>query len=171
MNETTVKRIPCIIMALFPALWGIFSLLNNTASFSETAENAIKPLLAMTDTYGIPGQTWRAVTASWVPYVGLAVITAMETLAGILAAIGFVKMLVNLRGSYTKFSVGKNLTILGACCAVAVWGIGFMVVAGDWFMAWEAKENSLNTQLGALLYALPSMMCIVIMLSHKETEA
>ncbi|MEN5246609.1 DUF2165 family protein [Brucella pseudintermedia] len=171
MNEIIIKRFPCIIMSLFPALWGIFSLLNNTADFSGTAENAIRPLLAMSDTYGIPGQTWRAITASWVPYAGLAVITAMETLAGVLATIGFVKMVVNLRGSYAKFSSGKNWTILGACCAVAVWGIGFMVIAGDWFMAWETKENSLNTQLGALLYALPSMMCIVIMFSHRESDA
>lgn len=171
MNETTVKRLPCIIMSLFPALWGIFSFLNNTADFSGTAENAVKPLLAMTDTYGISGETWRAITTSWAPYVGLAMITAVETLAGVLATIGLVKMLINLGGSYAKFSTGKNWAILGACCAVAVWGIGFMVVGGDWFMAWEAKENSLNTQLGALLYALPSMMCLVIMLSHKENEA
>jgi len=171
MNETMIKRLPCIIMSLFPALWGIFSLLNNTADFSGTAENAIKPLLAMTDTYGIPGETWRAITVSWAPYAALAAITATETLAGLLAAIGFVKMLLNLRGSYSKFSAGKNWAILGACCAVAVWGIGFMVIGGDWFMAWEAKENSLNTQLDALLYALPSMMCLLIMLSHKESEA
>lgn len=171
MNETLIKRIPCLIMSLFPALWGIFSLLNNTSDFSGTAENAIKPLLGMTDTYGISGETWRAINASWVPYAALAAITATETLAGVLATIGFVKMLVNLRGSYAQFSAGKNWTILGACCAVAVWGIGFMVIAGDWFMAWEAKENPLNTQLGALLYALPAMMCLVIMLSHKEDEA
>ncbi|MFQ0814703.1 hypothetical protein AVM02_00005 [Brucella anthropi] len=170
MNEIFIKRIPCILMSLFPALWGMLSLLNNTADFSGTAENAVRPLLAMTDTYGIPGQTWRAITVSWAPYAGLAVITAIETLAGVFATIGFAKMLINLCGSYTKFSAGKNWTILGACCAVAVWGIGFMVVAGDWFMAWQAKENPLNTQLGALIYALPSMMCLVILLCHKESE-
>ncbi|WP_273792940.1 DUF2165 family protein [Brucella anthropi] len=171
MNERIIRRIPCIIMSLFPALWGIFSLLNNTADFSGTAENAVRPLLSMTDTYGISGENWRAINNSWAPYVGLAMITAVETLAGVLATIGFVKMLINLGGSYAKFSTGKNWAILGACCAVAVWGIGFMVVAGDWFMAWEAKENSLNTQLGALLYALPSMICLVIMLCHKESDA
>ncbi|RJF58570.1 DUF2165 family protein [Serratia inhibens] len=23
----------------------------------------------------------------------------------------------------------------------ALWGLGFMVIAGDWFMAWQARDN------------------------------
>ncbi len=168
MKENTTKRVVCIIMALFPALWGIFSFLNNTADFSGTAENAVKPLLAMNDTYNIPGQMWRAITLDWAPYAGLAAITTMETLAGILAMVGVLKMLASIRGSYENFARGKVWAMLGALCAVCVWGIGFMVVAGDWFMAWQAKENPLNTQLGAMLYTLPCMLCLVILMLHKE---
>ncbi|MEJ5079955.1 MULTISPECIES: DUF2165 family protein [unclassified Ochrobactrum] len=168
MNEKIVKRIACIVMALFPALWGLFSFLNNTADFPGTAQHAVAPLLSMADTYGNPALTWRAITASWAPYVGLAGITAMETLAGILATIGVIKMIANIGKDYSAFSNGKAWAMLGALCAIAVWGIGFMVVAGDWFMAWQAKENPLNTQLGALIYALPSMMAVVIMMLHKE---
>ncbi|MFZ5177717.1 DUF2165 family protein, partial [Enterobacter kobei] len=69
------------------------------------------------------------------------------------------------------FTVGKSWAMLGACCAILVWGIGFMVVAGDWFMAWQAKENPLATQLGALLYAAPNMLAIVILMLHKEKKA
>ncbi len=168
MSEYYVKRLACIIIALFPALWGLFSFLNNTADFSGTAQNAVAPLLAMTDTYGNPGLTWRAITANWAPYAGMAAITTMETLAGILASIGVIKMLISIGKDYQAFSRGKAWAMLGALCAISVWGIGFMVVAGDWFMAWQAKENPLNTQLGALLYALPAMMTVVILMLHKE---
>ncbi|WP_439066112.1 hypothetical protein ACSJL2_001413 [Serratia sarumanii] len=51
MNEITVSRLGCIVLSLFPALWGLFSLLNNTADFAGTARNAVGPLLAMQDTY------------------------------------------------------------------------------------------------------------------------
>lgn len=168
MDEFKVRRLACIVMAMFPALWGLFSFLNNMSDFTGTAENAVRPLLAMTDTYGIPGQGWRAITAGWAPYAGLAAITATETLAGILAMAGVAKMLLRFRGSYADFARGKAWAMLGALCAVCVWGIGFMVVAGDWFMAWQAKENPLNTQLGAMLYALPCMMALTVMMLHRE---
>ncbi|MVZ09999.1 DUF2165 domain-containing protein, partial [Enterobacteriaceae bacterium 8376wG6] len=41
MNEITVSRLGCIVLSLFPALWGLFSLLNNTADFAGTARNAV----------------------------------------------------------------------------------------------------------------------------------
>jgi len=168
MSEIIVKRLACIVMALFPALWGLFSFLNNTADLSGTAQNAVAPLLSMADTYGNPALTWRAITASWAPYAGLVGITAMETLAGVFATAGVLKMVVSLGKDYPTFAKGKVWAMLGALCAIAVWGLGFMVVAGDWFMAWQAKENPLNTQLGALLYTLPSMMAVVVMMLHKE---
>ena len=169
MNENLVKRLACIIISLFPALWGLFSFLNNTADFSDTAQNAVAPLLAMTDTYGNPAQTWRAITAEWAPYAGLAGITLMETLAGLFATVGVIKMVGNIGRSYVDFARGKAWAMLGALCAIAVWGLGFMVVAGDWFMAWQAKEDPLNTQLGALIYSLPCMMALVVLMLHKET--
>lgn len=168
MNDIIVKRLACIIMALFPALWGLFSFLNNTADFSGTAQNAVAPLLSMHDTYGNPALTWRAITAGWAPYLGLGIITATETLAGILASTGILKMLLSFGSSYREFARGKAWAMLGALCAILVWGIGFMVVAGDWFMAWQAKENPLSTQLGALLYSLPCMMALVILMLHHE---
>ncbi|MGA9617627.1 MAG: DUF2165 domain-containing protein, partial [Serratia proteamaculans] len=39
MNEITMSRLGCIVLSLFPALWGIFSLLNNTADFAGTAQH------------------------------------------------------------------------------------------------------------------------------------
>lgn len=168
MSECFVKRLACIVMALFPALWGLFSFFNNTADFAGTAQNAVAPLFSMVDTYGNPALTWRAINIEWAPYVGLGAITAMETLAGILASVGVLKMIISLGKDYSTFSSGKAWAMMGALCAIAVWGLGFMVVAGDWFMAWQAKENPLNTQLGALLYTLPSMMAVVVLMLHRE---
>ncbi|HHU4142827.1 TPA: DUF2165 family protein [Serratia marcescens] len=143
MNEITVSRLGCIVLSLFPALWGLFSLLNNTADFTGTARNAVGPLLAMQDTYQTPGLMWRAISADWACMLGLAVITTLETLAGLFAAPGVVLMIGRLRGPYAAFAKGKAWAMLGAICAIAVWGVGFMVLAGDWFMAWQAKKDPL----------------------------
>lgn len=170
MDHVRTSRLACIVVSLFPALWGLFSLLNNVSDFSDTARQAVAPLLSMQDTYHVPGQMWRALSASWAPLIGLGFITLMETLAGMLAATGIVVMLKNFRRNYADFARAKAWAIAGACCAILVWGIGFMVVAGDWFMAWEAKTAPLSTQLGAMMYTLPCMLALGILMLHREEE-
>ncbi|WP_392559653.1 DUF2165 family protein [Orbus mooreae] len=170
MNEIKISRFVCLVMTLFPALWGVFSLLNNISGFSGTVQYAVTPLLTMQNTSNDPAFMWRAINIDWVPTVGLIAITTIEGLGGIFGCIGLIMMVKNFNKSYTLFSKAKAWALLGASFAVLVWGVGFMVVAGDWFMAWQAKENPLNTQLGAMLYALPCMLTIVILLLQKETK-
>ncbi|MGV3344959.1 DUF2165 family protein [Enterobacteriaceae bacterium LUAb1] len=169
MNEKKMSRLACLVTALFPALWGIFSLLNNFADFQGTAQHAVQPLISMADTYHQPAQQWRAITAVWAPYAGLAVITIAESLAGIFSLVGIIIMLCHFGRSAEKFSIGRAWVIAGTCCAIMVWGIGFMVIAGDWFMAWEASHDPLSTQLGAMIYALPCMLTLIIQIITRET--
>lgn len=168
MTERNISRLVCIVMALFPALWGVFSFMNNIAGFYGTATNAVAPLLSMQNTYNEPGIMWRAITTPQISFIGLACITTMETLAGIFGCVGLFIMLKNILRPYKQFSVGKSFVMIGSCFAILVWGVGFMVIAGDWFMAWQAKENALATQLGASLYAIPNMFVLVILMLHKE---
>jgi predicted small integral membrane protein len=169
MNERMVSRLICLVMALFPALWGIFSLMNNLADFDDTVNNAVAPLLSMQDTYQVPGLMWRAIATPGAAGVGLALITTTEALAGVFACTGLLLMLRHLFSPYPQFATGKACAMLGAGCAVMVWGVGFMVVAGDWFMAWQAKDNPLATQLGALLYTAPNMLALLYFLGQKES--
>src|SRR5271154_6860833 len=54
MDLKIVKRLALIVMALFPALWGLLGDLNNVTDFTGTAYNAVKPMIEMTNTYGNP---------------------------------------------------------------------------------------------------------------------
>src|SRR5271166_4212407 len=155
-------------MALFPALWGLLGDLNNVTDFSGTSTNAVAPLIAMTNTYGDPWQTWRAITAPWAAPVGLILIMAVETTAGVLGAVSIVVMLANIRGSAADFARGKAWMILACLAAVLIWGVGFMVVAGDWFLAWEASKDPLSTQLGAMIYFLPCALALIVAMIHHE---
>jgi predicted small integral membrane protein len=163
-----VKRFALIVMALFPALWGLLGDLNNAADFSGTANNAVRPMTAMTNTYGNPLQTWRAITAPWAAPVGLGLIMAVETAAGILGIISVVVMLANIRGSAAAFAKGKAWMILACLAAILVWGVGFLVVAGDWFLAWQASKDPLATQLGAMIYFLPCALALIVAMIHEE---
>jgi predicted small integral membrane protein len=163
-----VKRLALVILALFPTLWGIIGDLDNASDFSGTAANAVAPMIEMTNTYHNPYQVWRAITPSWAPAAGLMVIMALETAAGILGAISIIVMLANIRGSSAQFAKGKAWMILACLFAVLVWGIGFMVIAGDWFLAWQAPKDPLDTQLGAMVYFLPCALALIAAMLHWE---
>jgi predicted small integral membrane protein len=162
------NRLSLVVMALFPTLWGLLGDLNNVTDFSGTATNAVGPMIAMTNTYGNPLQTWRAITSPWAAPLALLLITAVETAAGIFGAISIVIMIANLRGSAAAFARGKVWMILSCLSAILVWGVGFMVVAGDWFLAWQAKQDPLSTQLGAMIYLLPCALALIVAMIHRE---
>jgi predicted small integral membrane protein len=45
-----------------------------------------------------------------------------------------------------------------------------MVVAGDWFMAWQAKENPLAVQLGAMLYMVPNTLALLFLMLQRDAR-
>ena len=147
--------------------WGMFAFLNNVSGFDSTLEYAVTPMLSMEDTYDNPAQTWRAIKADWLAFLGLILITAMQTTAGILGFIAIYKMFVMRHESYDKFIIGKMFLISSCLTAVMVWGIGFMVIAGDWFLAWQSK-GGFNLQFSAMIYTLPCLLILLIAIVHQE---
>jgi hypothetical protein len=59
--------------------------------------------------------------------------------------------------------------IMACPFAVLIWGIGFMVVAGDGFLAWAAKTMLLATQSGAMIYVLPRGLALIVAMTHQES--
>lgn len=168
MSMRLAQRLALIVFALFPAIWGWLGLINDVTDFNDTAQNAVKPLIEMTNTYGNPWQTIRAIKFAWAPDTALVAIIAAETIAGLLATIGLLIMLRHVFGTSADFARGKVWLVLGATVAVLIWGVGFMVIAGDWFLAWEASTNPLNTQLGAMVYFLPCALALLAAMFHHE---
>ena len=54
MDLKIVNWLALVVMALFPALWGIIGDLDNASDFSSTAANAVAPMIEMTNTYHNP---------------------------------------------------------------------------------------------------------------------
>lgn len=169
MSYRAARRLSPIVLLLFPALWGWLGLLNNVSGFSGTRDFAVRPMLEMSDTYGNPAQTWRAVTAPWAATVALVAITAAEALAGLFSTIGIIRLIGARGGSGETFDAAKTAGIYGCLLAIMVWGIGFMVIAGDWFLSWQSA-SSIDGQLGGMIYALPSMLALVVLLLPEPPD-
>lgn len=171
ITPRNVSRLALIVMALFPTLWGFLGLLNDATDFNDTLTNAVKPMLDMSNTYGNPLQTARALTAPWIAPVALVGIMTAETLAGIFGLIGLIVMLRNVGRDSARFARGKAWMMLGCIFAVLVWGVGFMVIAGDYFLSWEAKTMPLSNQLGGMIYFLPNALGLLLAVLHREDDA
>jgi predicted small integral membrane protein len=171
VTPRNVARLALIAFALFPALWGFLGVLNDATDFNDTLVNAVKPMLEMTNTYGNPLQQMRAITEPWAATVALIGIMTVEGLAGLFGIIGLASMVLSIGKPYASFSRGKAWMMLGCLCAVLVWGVGFMVVAGDWFLSWEAKTMPLSNQLGGMIYFLPNALGLVFASLHREEIA
>ena len=167
MNYKQIIRLAIILMALFPTLWGILAFMNNTSGFTGTAQNAVAPMLSMSDTYGNPAQTWRAITSPMAANIFLAIITVVETLAGLLGLWSIFKLVKAFKGTSKAFDDAKSPLILSCVLAILVWGVGFAVIAGDYFLAWQSK-TTLATQIGGLIYAIPCFLTLILAVIHKE---
>ena len=168
VNMRNVARLAIVVFALFPTLWGFLGLLNDATDFNDTVVNAVRPMIEMTNTYGNPLQQWRAITIPGAATAGLIGIMTVETLAGIFGLIGLIGLIWNFFGSSAAFAKAKAWMMLGSIFAVLVWGVGFMVIAGDWFLSWEAKTMPLSNQLGGMIYFLPNALGLIIAMIHRE---
>jgi predicted small integral membrane protein len=74
---------------------------------------------------------WRAAYAS---------IIAMEGLTALLLALGAVMLLGRLRAPARDFNRAKVWAVAGLTVGFALWFVGFMVIAGEYFAMWQSKE-------------------------------
>jgi predicted small integral membrane protein len=165
MNFNKTVRWAILLTALFPTFFGLLALLNNTSGFSDTVQYAVGPTIAMTDTYGNPAQTWRAITSPIIAQIALIVITLFEASAGVVGAIAMYKMLKTINQPFEQFQQAKSLLIISCTLAILVWGIGFAVIAGEFFLTWQSK-TTIETQLGGLIYTIPCFLVMIFALCH-----
>ncbi len=171
MDKLTMAQRNClIVLALFPTLWGLLALLNNVTGFAGVVKNAVYPMISMARTYQNPAQIWRAVDSMELAAFSLVIITAVEALAGFLGLYALIKMLKNRKASYDAFCDGKVCLMYACLTAIAVWGIGFIVMGGDWFLAWQNKDNPLGIQLSAFIYCVPNFLTLIACFIHKENQ-
>jgi len=169
MNFNKTIRWSLILMALFPTLLGLLAFLNNTSGFADTVKYAVGPTIAMTDTYGNSAQIWRAMTAPIFAQIALIMITLFETAAGITGAIAIYKMIKTINAPFEAFQKAKAFLVLACTLAILVWGIGFVVIAGEFFLSWQSK-TTIQTQLAGLINALPCFLVLLFAVTHKESE-
>lgn len=150
-----------IAVATIPMLLGFFAVLNNLTAYTETLENVVEPILCMRHVFEDSDQRWRALCHPVLLHgVSLLVISA-ELMIGLIAASG-VWLMYGARGaSSITFSESMSRVSLACALGVVVWGIGFFVIIGDWFLAWQGQMKPFVTD--GVVYSAMLLVCIVVL--------
>ena len=100
----------------------------------------VRHVLSMDTTFPDNALMHRAITNESVWRVAYALIIAMEGLTALLLALGAAMLLGRLRSPAKVFNRSKVWAVAGLTVGFALWFLGFMVIAGEYFAMWQSKE-------------------------------
>jgi predicted small integral membrane protein len=100
----------------------------------------VRHVLSMDTTFPGNALSHRAITSESVWRVAYALIIAMEGLTALLLALGAAMLLGQLSAPAKVFNRSKVWAVVGLTVGFALWFLGFMVVAGEYFAMWQSKE-------------------------------
>ena len=165
-----VSRLFQLALSLIPAFTGIFAFLNNiVGSGTPLITEVIKPLLSMTVTNPEYAHSWRAIHSETLAKVAYFIMLSGETIVGVLAIVGIVKMLMGFTLNNYQFAC-RQAWVRAACVwGFLVWGLGFYTIGGDFFLAWQ-NPNLSSLQSGGLNYVLMMAVPYFFLKMHEMSS-
>jgi predicted small integral membrane protein len=100
----------------------------------------VRHVLSMDTTFPGSALMHRAITNQSVWRVAYALIIAMEGLTAFLLALGAVMLVRRLSAPAQVFNRSKVWAVAGLTVGFALWFLGFIVIAGEYFAMWQSKE-------------------------------
>lgn len=158
-----------LILVLIPAMEGTLAIMNNIQGGQNTLTNVIIPLLSMSNVQPEFMHSVRAITNPNLQVLFYYFMSCMEGTVGLLGVISLLKMLLCFNHDHSTFVQAQAWGRAACCLGVAVWGVGFFVLGGDFFLAWQNPTLS-DLQTGGLNYALIMFISYVLMRAFQRSE-
>lgn len=159
-------RLTTAFIAIIPACLGSFAVLNDVSDYGGTLSKVLLPIACMQNTFHNPAQTWRALCSLRPLDAIFRVVIAVELVVGLLGIVGVYRILRAIRGSSEDFSTSCTTTALACRIGIIVWGLGFFVILGDWFLAWQGPMKGFQTD--GLGYSLMMLICLICVNSTER---
>lgn len=152
-----------IILVAGTALLLSFAVLGNV-TMPDVGFGAVKTAVGMETTFKHPGAMWRAITNPLLVYAIFGCIVLVEASAAVLCWIGAGRMWAARRDN-ASFHRATGMARLGLGVTAALYFVGWLVFAGEWFAMWQSQQ--LNVLPDAFRY-FASAMLILFLVSEKE---
>lgn len=131
-------RLSKIVMTGGIALWAFIVTLNNITDY-DSNWNYVRHVLAMDTVFPDTTLTWRAITDPTLQTAAYWIIIAIEGLTFLAFLVATYLMASKLRAPKAAFQKARNFTAVGVVLGFGLWFIGFMGIAGGWFVMWQSK--------------------------------
>lgn len=110
---------------------------------------------------------WRAITDPSLQTVGYWGIIGWEALTALVLWVGVVRLLTAVSGP--GFARAKGVAAAGLTMGVVLFGLGFVVVGGEWFAMWQSE--TWNGQQKAFEFISMIGLALVVLLLPEPAEA
>lgn len=154
-----------ILVTLTVAVFFIVAVINNTVDYHSSFAFTYHTL-SMDMTKQNPHFMWRAITYPALQHAVFISIIVTQGLIALLCLLSVRKMIKAFYSNALPFQQAKTLAILGCSVGFVLYGLGFLTIAGQWFMM---RETSGVWNVQASVQAFLILIGIsLIFLSIKE---
>lgn len=127
----------------------------------------VQHVMSMDTTFRSPGVMWRAVTQPALHHIVYGTIIAWQFCTAALLWAGTAQLWRVRTARPEVWNKARALAIMGLTAGAVLYGVGFLVVAGEWFSMWQSREW--NGQASAAIF-LSFIGIALIHLSSAESE-
>jgi len=145
-------RAAIAVLAAITGLYMALVVFNNITDFRTNKEFVVH-VLAMDTTFKSPGTMWRSITSEGWAIAAYIAIIVWETLTAV-ALITSVIAWIRDPGAWAR-----RLTSLGLLMMIALFGLGFIVIGGEWFQMWQSDTwNGVEAAFRNLMIAAAALV-------------
>ncbi len=131
-----------------------------------TNQAFVQHVLAMDTIFPESTLRWRAITAPWAQELAYWAIIAWELATGLILALASLR-LVRSACDGERFRAARPLAILGLTLGALLYGLGFIVVGGEWFAMWQSP--TWNGQAGATRFlVLIGFVFLALLIEERQ---
>jgi predicted small integral membrane protein len=126
----------------------------------------VQHVLSMDTTFPDNSLKWRAITSPTLQKLGYWSIIAWEALTAVALWIGAAR-LSRAAGSGAAFAQAKAAATVGLTMGFLLYGIGFVIVGGEWFAMWQSQIWN-GQQKAFEFIGMIGVVLIVLLIPERE---
>jgi predicted small integral membrane protein len=155
----TVRLAKMIVVAVIAAFFTVETY-SNLTDFGTNFE-PVRHVLSMDTTFQSPNLMWRAVTDPVLQTQAYWLIIGWQGLVAFFCWLGAVRLLTAWGASPRDFDRAKALAIFGLLLGFLLYGLGFLVIASEWFAMWQSKQWNAQATAGMFTTVIVAVMIFV----------
>ena len=128
----------------------------------------VQHVMAMDTTFPDSTLRWRAITDARLQTAAYGLIIATDGLVALVLWAGVARMLARLRTP--GFLQARGTAVAGLTLGIVLYGLGFVVIGGEWFAMWQSKTWNGQSTAFAFIGWISAVLIILLLPEQEEAR-